>query len=262
MHGLRTNSVDAPASAVNAGAALTASGVWIAHQDRELRYTWLGSPVVDDAEVLGHTDAELFSDVDAGRLHELKQRVLATGVARTRELALSAIKGAPRIFEVTAAPILGPGGDVQGVASALVDVTERRLGEEAARESERRLRIAVEGLAQAVALVDARGRVLTANAVARRLLPIRLQEPTGLSELDPGWPELDAEGAPLPASEGPVARVVRTGRAERGRRVASRDAHGDLRALSVDATPVPPDEPDPWGVVLSVTDAEGDRTTG
>jgi two-component system, chemotaxis family, CheB/CheR fusion protein len=116
--------------------ALRTAPVVILAQDRELRYTWgymLGGPV----EFIGKTDVDLFPPAEAALLSSLKRAVLAEGVGRRQELALT-IGGELHYYDFNLEPIRNDGGQLIGVSSAAVDVTASKLGELALRDADRR----------------------------------------------------------------------------------------------------------------------------
>ena len=61
--------------------ALKNAPVVVFNQDRELRYTWINSPVLAWAkqDCLGQTDAEIVGGEEGARLTAIKQEVLRTG---------------------------------------------------------------------------------------------------------------------------------------------------------------------------------------
>lgn len=94
------------------------------------------------------------------------------------------------------------------VAVLFTNVTERKKGEAALRESEARLAAAFESVPAGIAIFNADGRVMLENEKYRRFLPTAI-----LSSRDPGrrerWEARDAEGRPIPPEEWPSARALR-----------------------------------------------------
>ncbi|HTJ45401.1 MAG TPA: CheR family methyltransferase [Kofleriaceae bacterium] len=116
--------------------ALRTAPVVMLNQDRELRYTWgymAGGPI----DFIGKTDADLFPPDEAARLAELKQGVLATGIGRRADVALT-LGGQAHHFDFNIEPILGERASVVGVTCAAVDVTTAKQAELALRDADRR----------------------------------------------------------------------------------------------------------------------------
>ncbi|WP_042696491.1 PAS domain-containing protein, partial [Azospirillum sp. B506] len=169
----------------------------------------------------GHLDLDLIgrppSDLLAGPAAETEglpdvTPALAVGpsASAARALSLSLTDGRPRsvaceklrredggtlLVEVTISPMLSsdrrlaPMGErIQGAVLAFRDVTARRTAEAALNLSERRHRVLVQSLHDALAMTAADGRSLLANAMAERLLegPARVL-------LDPTAPAFDAD---------------------------------------------------------------------
>ncbi|PWC83091.1 histidine kinase [Azospirillum sp. TSH100] len=201
----------------------------------------------------GHLDLDLIgrppSDLLAGPAGEA-ERVpgdetppISAGAARA--LALSLTDGRPRsvaceklrredggtlLVEVTISPMLSSGmrlapmaERIQGAVVAFRDVTARRTAEAALNLSERRHRVLVQSLHDALAMTAVDGRSLLANAMAERLLggPARaLLDPTAAALEGEGRGERGADGQLAPATA-PATMVPTTA----GRRFI--DANGN-----------------------------------
>ena len=75
--------------------------------------------------MIGKTDADLLSSEDAAKMTALKQRVLDTGIGIRQRLTTGG--GAhTRIFDLTVEPLKNPGGEIVGITSATIDITERK----------------------------------------------------------------------------------------------------------------------------------------
>ncbi|MBK1842798.1 PAS domain S-box protein [Azospirillum sp. YIM B02556] len=263
----------------------------------------------------GHLDLDLIgrppSDLLAGPAAETEAGLSGTGTAdpapadgAARALALSLTDGRPRnvvcerlrredggmmLVEVTISPMLASGKRlapmqerVQGAVVAFRDVTARRTAEAALNLSERRHRVLVQSLHDALAMTAVDGRSLLANAMADRLLdgPAR-------ALLDPTAPAFDGEGtvdgqlapatAPatiVPTTAGrrfidadgnrlhglpPAAEAARSGRTVAERIVGvveGEEATAPTRWLRVSSRPVA----DPAGRVEAVVSSVADIT--
>ena len=126
--------------------ALKGAPVVVFNQDRELRYTWINSPVLSWAEqgYMGRTDAEIVGGEEGVRLTEIKQGVLQSGVG-TRVETIVTFQGEPHHFDLTVEPLCDAHGDVVGITCASVDITPIKQG---AEERERLIRELREAMAQ------------------------------------------------------------------------------------------------------------------
>ena len=106
---------------------LKGSPVVVANQDRNLVYTWAHNPrlLPPLEDLIGKTHEDLFPPETALRLTEIKRRVLETGKG-TREAVEFATPGKKYTFDVTVEPLRDAGGQITGVTTAAVDVTELR----------------------------------------------------------------------------------------------------------------------------------------
>ncbi len=110
---------------------LTAKGVRrspvvVGTVDRDLRYTWVFNPRphFPVEEALGRRDDEIAPpSVGLDRLMALKRDVLATGVARDETIDFE-LGDAMRTYEIAATPVFDTTGEVSGVTTVSVDVSE------------------------------------------------------------------------------------------------------------------------------------------
>jgi len=126
--------------------ALQGTPVTVFNQDRDLRYTWIYSPVMSWAEqsYLGRTDTDIVGGEEAARLTEIKRRVVQSGVA-SREETIVTFHGEPHYFDLTVEPLRNAGGDIVGITCAAVDISLIKQG---AAERERLIRELQNALAQ------------------------------------------------------------------------------------------------------------------
>ena len=115
--------------------ALENSPVVVFNQDRELRYTWINSPVLDwaEQEYIGRTDADIVGGVEAERLTAIKRAVLESGVGTRVEVTVT-FKGEARYFDLNVAPLRDDVGAIIGITCACTDITRMKR---AAAERER-----------------------------------------------------------------------------------------------------------------------------
>ncbi|MCB0166249.1 MAG: PAS domain-containing protein, partial [Anaerolineae bacterium] len=122
--------------------ALLNSPVFVTEQDKDLRYIWLHNShrTFSTTEVVGKTDAFLFSSADAGMLTNLKRQALETGQMVRREVKVT-LNNEPRYFDLTIEPAYdGLGYQLSGVLCAYVDITHVKEVEDALRASAEELK--------------------------------------------------------------------------------------------------------------------------
>ncbi|NJM09223.1 PAS domain-containing protein [Candidatus Gracilibacteria bacterium] len=128
--------------------ALQGSPVAVFNQDRELRYTWIHNPALDYSaqEVIGATDDDLCErPEDAEHLTLIKRQVLENGVGRRQEVCIWS-QSHPRYYDLTVEPLRDQEELVVGITCAAVDITERKRSEDALRQSNERLKLALDRL--------------------------------------------------------------------------------------------------------------------
>ena len=104
--------------------ALTNAPVVVFNQDRELRYTWINSPVLAWAnqDYLGRTDAEILGGEEGARLTALKQEVLRSGRGARTEVAVT-FQGENHYFDLVAEPLRDCEGTLLGLTCSATDIT-------------------------------------------------------------------------------------------------------------------------------------------
>jgi PAS domain S-box-containing protein len=121
--------------------ALKHSPIILFGHDRKLRYTWMYNPNPKfgntAAQIIGRTDAELLTPARARQLTSLKRRVLKSGKAVRKEVAIP-MEGQTLYYDLTVEPLHDATGGVIGLACATFDITERIGLENALKESQRR----------------------------------------------------------------------------------------------------------------------------
>ena len=117
----------------------------------------------------------------------------------------------------------------------------------------------VESLEEGVLMVDASGRLVTANPSVERILGV---EPASLlveSGTDPEWLFVSIDGKPLPEDQRPLRVTATTGRPQIAVPLGLRRADGTTRWLSVSTRAVETDREPPYAVVLSFSDVTDER---
>ncbi len=122
--------------------ALKNSGIVVAATDADLRYTWIHNPhpAFDPVGTIGKRDDELVEPGNAKGIMDIKREVLATGKGVRREFMITLPDG-PHWYDYTAEPLKDDSGQVIGMTTAGIEITERKQASEALREHNRRLSI-------------------------------------------------------------------------------------------------------------------------
>ena len=165
-------------------ALLQGSPLLIGLKDADGRYgyvnhrfaTYLRKPV---AEVLGHTDEELFPEDTARMLHVHDDTVRATGEPRGFEEELPLPEGR-LLFLSERFPLRLPGGTAAATGLMALDISTLKKTERELRRREEDLRQMVDGLEdQGIIGLDAEGRVTSWSRGAERLKGYKAEEILG-----------------------------------------------------------------------------------
>ncbi|MGC9504102.1 ATP-binding protein [Baaleninema sp.] len=125
--------------------ALKNSPISVFTKNAELRYTWAYNPPpgLEVETLIGKCNAEIFTQDDARRLTDIEQGVLASKSGTREEICL-VLNGNFRYYDLTVEPLYDPSGLVRGIVCASMDVTDRKLTEEALKTLNQELESIVE----------------------------------------------------------------------------------------------------------------------
>jgi two-component system, cell cycle sensor histidine kinase and response regulator CckA len=209
--------------------ALSRISIVVFEQDRELRYTRVFNPLpgFGSESVIGRRDDELLPADDAARLTAIKQRVLDSGEP-AREVVRTTVAGVARYYDLSVEPLRSSADAVDGITCVAVDVTERRLADDALRSSEDRYRDLVEHSRDLIAVHDLDGRILSINEVVSRMTGYALARLHEMNMRDLLAPES------RPRFDDYLAEMRRHGRASG--RMKVRTAAGETRIWEYDNT--------------------------
>lgn len=135
------------------------------------------------------------------------------------------------------------------------DITERKRGEEALRESEEKHRMLFETMAQGVVYQDADGRIISANPTAERILGLSLDQMRGRTSIDPRWRAIHEDGSDYPGETHPSMIALRTGREVQGIMAVFNPQKESHTWISISAVPqFRPGESQPYQVYTTFAD--------
>ena len=124
---------------------------------------------------------------------------------------------------------------------AIRDITERKLAEDALRESEERFRVLTQNLQSAVSLIDEHGAFSIVNASFLRMFGIPADaDILNVNSQDwARWQVFDENGTQLDVDQHPVRKAALTGRVVKNQLVAMKSPSGpDLKWLLISAEPI------------------------
>jgi PAS domain S-box-containing protein len=146
-------------------------------------------------------------------------------------------------------------GKVLYRAMNVQDITERKLAEQAVKESETRASTIIATLNEGIVLQDAHGEILTCNSSAERILGLSSDQMMGRSSVDPRWNAIHADGSPFPGEDHPAMVTLRTGKPCANVVMGVNKPDGTRTWISINSQPLfHPKEWLPYAVVASFTD--------
>ncbi len=141
-----------------------------------------------------------------------------------------------------------------------IDITARKLAEEALRQSEERLQRIFETAADAIVIADREGQITFANPAAARIFGLMREEITARSIDDPAWGYSALDGGVFDPSENPFHRVRAMGEPVYEVQYGVAGADGARVIVSVNAAPLLDARGSFSGMVASFTDVTERRT--
>ncbi len=120
--------------------------------------------------------------------------------------------GEIRICDWYNTPLIDDNGETIGVASLVMDITDRQRVAEDLAQSEARYRSTVDNLLVGVVVHDRNSRVLLNNAKASEILGLTAEQMSGMVAMDPTWRFVYEDTSEMKVEDYPVSRVITTGR--------------------------------------------------
>lgn len=107
--------------------ALRIANIQVGDFDRNLRYRWVYDPTsgFDQARVAHRRFDEINPGPDADRFMEFQRMVIETGLGSSTEMTFGSENG-HRVYNVIAEPMRDAAGEVNGLLTAVMDITEHR----------------------------------------------------------------------------------------------------------------------------------------
>lgn len=161
-------------------------------------------------EVIGHTSSDLNVWVNDHDREKYINELTTHGCLKNFEILFRMNSGEIRTFLVSSEIVELDGNRCS--LNFIVDITERKLTEEALRESEEKYRILFNTMIQGVVYQNADGKITSANPAAERILGITIDQMQGLTSMDPRWKAIREDGSDFPGTEHPISLALRTGK--------------------------------------------------
>jgi PAS domain S-box-containing protein len=141
----------------------------------------------DLADVLGHTDRELFDADRAQRFERSDDAVITTG-EQFAEYETDTLNGEERYYHIIKAPVRDQYGEITAVAGLGLDLTDLHRVEKELRSSREQLRTFIDNAFEHICIVDAQRRIVLANTQLLRFFGVKSSDVVGrdlLSLVDP-----------------------------------------------------------------------------
>ncbi|XP_038984870.1 histidine kinase 5-like [Phoenix dactylifera] len=106
---------------------LQTAPVVIGHQDKELRYRFIYNhfPRLEEEDIIGKTDEEIFSGAGVKEIQDFKREVLERGSPAKREIKFDTPLFGSKTFLIYVEPVFSKAGDTIGVNYMGMDVTDQ-----------------------------------------------------------------------------------------------------------------------------------------
>ena len=191
----------------------------------------------EERELLGNSFTIVFPEEVRQLTLRRHQRFLSEGAELRGEFDVVRRDGAT--LTVLTESVRIPDGNSTSLRLVyVVDITERRVMEDALRRNEQTYRTLFETVPQGVVYHGLDLRIRTANPAALRILGLSMAELQGTSPIDPRWRAIREDGSVLPVDEYPSAVSMRTGQPVRNVIMGVAVPDRGVAWLNVSAVPV------------------------
>jgi PAS domain S-box-containing protein len=187
-------------------------------KDRESRIIRANRTVAETmgctpAQLVGKTDFDLLAPEDARQSFAHEQEIIRTGRPLiNQEEKVSWLNGLTLWVSTTRMPLRDPEGNIVGTFGITRGINERKLAEEALRQSEERYRSVIAAMQDGILVLDADGSTRSCNAAAERILGLSAEQIMGRTPHDPRWRAVHEDGSTFPGEAHPPMVTLRTGR--------------------------------------------------
>jgi len=103
-------------------------------------------------------------------------------------------------------------GEIEYISGIIEDITDRKLTEEALKESEEKYRTLFETMAQGVIYQNVRGKIIFANPAAERILGLSVDEMKTIKLRDPKWKFIHEDWTNFSWESHPAFKALNTGK--------------------------------------------------
>jgi len=194
-------------------ALLDGSPDMIMQIDTNMRILWANKAALDmNPDAMGQTCHKAYMNRDDICEGCPCKKCVHTGQIEMQIMYQAAVKGVQgeSYWENIGVPIKDSVGRTVGAIEINRNVTERKLAEEALRESEERYKSLIHRIQAAVVVHDGDTKIIASNPKAQELLGLTEDQVLGKTAMDPDWKFIRADGERLPLEEYPVNQVVAT----------------------------------------------------
>lgn len=135
---------------------------------------------------------------------------LAGQTTKIEDVIFKRTTGNEGLLGITITPMRDAQDHVEGFLVLGADVTDRKLAQEALRESEARYRSVIAAMAEGVVLQDDEGRIRTCNKSAERILGLTTEALKDRTLWEAGWEAIHEDGSPFPSEAHPTKMTLQT----------------------------------------------------
>lgn len=205
-------------------------------------------------ELIGQDHRILKSGVHSTDEFREMYRVIASGRTWRGEFCNKAKSGHLYWVDTTIIPRLGKSGKVVGYTSIRIDITQRKMMEEALRKSELLNRSTMMALGEGVVVQNDKGAIISFNPAAERILGLCRDPETDFHRGNPDWTVIGENGRALTTREFPASVALQTGQPQRQALIGLKKPDEADVWMSVNSVPMIGPAGEVESVVTSITD--------
>lgn len=222
--------------------------------DHALRYLFadgagLAVGGLDKEKMVGHTIDEVFPPETVQSIESLYRYALSGGES------VHEVPYGDRFYLVRHTPVRDEYENIIAGMAITLDITERKLLEEALVDSQKLYLSVITAMAEGIVFHDAEGNILMSNVAAERILGLTYDQLKGRTSIDPHWRAIHEDGTDFPGETHPAMVTLRTGQPQRNVMMGVHKPDGSLTWISINSQPLKrAGETKPYAVVASFAD--------
>ncbi len=195
---------------------------------------------------------------------ELRNKIVREAIESKKfvhsEVILKRLNGDTFIANLNMRVVKGDKNDPEYIEGFVEDITQRKMTENALKESEEHHRSVISSLHEGIVIHSSNGTIVKANKSAQEILGLSNDKIFEKKSIDVSWRAIHEDGSPFPGELHPSMLTLQTGKPESNVIMGVHKPNGALVWISINSEPLFKDnQNNPVAVVTSFTNITGKK---